>query len=253
MNHERLLADVGRVLAHWDETAVDVSPVPGGTLNWNFEVTTKSRKLFLRCYRQNLEIERIRGEHALTSWAAQRGLPAPAPLPTATGSTLVEWEGRAWAVFPWVEGLPVPRGSLNPVQAEALGDLHGRTQAILADHEASSGAAMHMRWDKAQSLALFDKVIDAARSRPTEGWLLAGLARQRDMLASLRVHPPEYFSELPCQVLHGDFHDQQVLFQGDAAVALVDWEIWHTDPRAWEVVRSLAFSRLPSTACRSCT
>ena len=27
-------------------------------------------------------------------------------------------------------------------------------------------------------------------------------------------------------------------------VAVVDWEIWHTDARAWELIRSLSFSKL---------
>ncbi|MEP6870314.1 MAG: phosphotransferase, partial [Anaerolineaceae bacterium] len=64
------------------------------------------------------------------------------------------------------------------------------------------------------------------------------------VLVDLRPAAPEYFASLPCQLLHGDFHDQQALFAEDEVRAIVDWEIWHNDPRAWELIRSLAFSQL---------
>jgi Ser/Thr protein kinase RdoA (MazF antagonist) len=77
--------------------------------------------------------------------------------------------------------------------------------------------------------------------------VLAAIRRHRGMLEPLEVLPPDAFAALPCQLLHGDFHDQQVLFAGDRVSALVDWEIWHADPKIWELIRSLAFSELLET------
>jgi homoserine kinase type II len=64
------------------------------------------------------------------------------------------------------------------------------------------------------------------------------------MLDDLTPLMPPDIAALPLQLLHGDFHDQQVLFQGSQASALLDWEIWRTDPRSWELVRSLSFSKM---------
>jgi aminoglycoside phosphotransferase (APT) family kinase protein len=101
---------------------------------------------------------------------------------------------------------------------------------------------MSQRWDKGQSLALLAQLAAEARRQGIAPWITAGITRQREQLEAVEVLPPEHFAALPSQVLHGDFHDQQVLFDGDRVTAVVDWEIWHTGARAWEVVRSLAFA-----------
>jgi Ser/Thr protein kinase RdoA (MazF antagonist) len=72
----------------------------------------------------------------------------------------------------------------------------------------------------------------------------AAIAKQRDLLDSLDALPPEAFATLPSQLLHGDFHDHQVLWDETGVVAVVDWELWRSDPRVWELIRSLAFSQL---------
>ena len=101
-----------------------------------------------------------------------------------------------------------------------------------------------MPWDGAQSLVALEHVISIAEQGREPDWLLGGLKRQQRMLEEMDVWTPDRFASLPCQVLHGDFHDQQALFVDDEVSAIVDWEIWHKDPRAWELVRSLSFSML---------
>jgi homoserine kinase type II len=222
----------------------EATPVPGGSLNWNYRVETDHGPRFLRRYRDDLEIARIRGEHGLVTWAAARGVPAVRPSGVRSGRTVAVVAGGRWALFPWVEGAPVERGHLSPEQARALGSVHGRIQAALAEHPLSEDAVMKLHWDRDESLALLGAVETAALKADAEEWILAGIRKQRAMLAALELAPPEAFAALPCQLLHGDFHDEQVLWDGDRVSAVVDWEIWHTDPRAWELVRSLAFSQL---------
>ena len=42
-----------------------------------------------------------------------------------------------------------------------------------------------------------------------------------------------------------DFHERQVIWGGDhRIVALVDWELTGSNPRIWELLRSLSFAKL---------
>ena len=243
-----LWAEIPGVLRAWRAPApASVARVPGGTLNWNFELRFEDgQRRFLRCYRSNLETERIRGEHTLVRWVADADarLPVPVPIVTAQGDTLELIGERRWALFPWMPGAPVQRGTLSSAQAHSLGDAHGRIQAILATHPESAAARLSMRWGKTESLDLLDRLVATAEKKRVPDWIRDGMVHQRHLLEATDVWPPERFASLPCQLLHGDFHDQQVLFLGDVVSAIVDWEIWHTDPRAWELVRSLAFSTL---------
>jgi homoserine kinase type II len=218
--------------------------VEGGTLNWNFRVVTGGRDFALRCHRDNLESERILGEHALLAWAAARGIAVPVAIPSRSGPTLVEADGHRWSFALWLPGAHVPRGILSSAQAWALGEMHGRIQTHLATHPDSLDAGLTLRWDIDESKRTLGRLIGVASERGEEPWIVEALARQRDLLGAMTPLTPEDITTLPRQLVHGDFHDQQVLFEGDEVWAVLDWEIWRTDPRAWELVRSLSFSKV---------
>ena len=237
-----LVTDVVGRYGYWPTG--DPEPVTSGTLNWNFRISTDGGEYFVRRYRDDLETERIRGEHQLVAWAAERGVPAPLPESVPDGPTWLELAGGRWAIYPWIEGELVPRGQLSPHQAQTLGALQGFTQSVLAHHPDSQGANLSMRWSKDESLALLRRIEGVPPKSSDDEVYQRAVTKQRETLEALDVLPPEAFAGLPCQVLHGDFHDHQVLWQGDSIAALVDWEIWHTDPRVWELVRSLAFTRI---------
>jgi homoserine kinase type II len=219
-------------------------PVLSGTLNWNFRIASDGGDLFVRRYRDDLESPRIQGEHHLVKWAEERGIPAPLPNETPDDRTFVEIGGGRWSVYPWIDGELVERGSLSATQRRTLGALHGLTQATLAHHPLSEGATLQMQWSKEESLTYLRRVAEVAAARPADAEYAGAVNKQLARLEQMEVLPPSAFQALPAQVLHGDFHDHQVLWQGDSIAALVDWEIWHTDPRVWELVRSLAFSLL---------
>jgi hypothetical protein len=67
--------------------------VPGGTLNWNFRIETDGGSYFVRRYRDNLETERIKGEHELLRWAEERGVPVALPEETPDDLSLVQRAG----------------------------------------------------------------------------------------------------------------------------------------------------------------
>lgn len=219
-------------------------PVTGGTLNWNFHVRTDGGEFFVRRYRDDLDVRGILGEHALTKWIAERGIPAPVPATVPERGTIAMIGSGNWALFPWVDGVVRERGTLTPAQATTLGMAHGAIQAILAEYPPEFADRPANTWDKGQSLKLLGRIRKVAAERHAEPWMQDHLASQAASLERLDVLPPAAFNSLPRQVLHGDFHDHQVLWDGDDIVAVVDWELFRTDARVWELIRSLAFSQL---------
>lgn len=245
MDWESLAANAPGALRHWTGAEpISLVPVEAGTLNWNFRVDFGNRRCVLRCHRDNLETERIEGEHALLAWVSERGIPAPVPVPTSAGETLVEWGGHRWSLAPWMRGELQPRGTLSGAQAHALGAMQGRIQSLLGTHPESRDPALTLRWDIEDSLVRLATLVEVARKRQEASWIVDALVRQRRLLAEADALTPVEIDTLPRQLLHGDFHDQQVLFEGGEVTAVLDWEIWRTDPRAWELVRSLSFSKV---------
>ncbi len=231
----------------------DPSEVSGGTLNDNYHVTTADGPFFARRYRTGIEADRIRHEHSITRWVADRHAPAIAPLARPTGETVVEVEGRLWSLFPWVDGRAPVRGEIRPLEAEAIGEAHGHVQHLLADHPESEGASLKLlservAWDTSASLESLAAIEDRATEVGATQSLLDALAFQHQLLESEPSRSFEEFDWLPTQLLHGDFHDQQVLRgAGDTVGGVVDWELTQPASRVWELIRSLHFARLLET------
>lgn len=240
MTDERLIAAVLAKAGFLSPLGVE--RIRAGTLNRNFRVETRDGPLFAREYREGLSPGRIREELELLAWCGERGIPVATPLDVG-GSRLMEVEDRLWSLFPWVDGTAIPRGQATRAQAEALGEMHGRVQSVLANHPASAGSSWARRWNKDESLRTVSSLIEIAKSRAAEPWMMAALELHRDLLEVATIQPFEHFSSLPVQLVHGDFHDQQVLFGPAGDVVLVaDWELFQAAPRAWELLRSLDFS-----------
>jgi len=223
-------------------------PIVNGTLNENYRVGTTTGAVFVRRHRADRERQHIDGEHEIIAFAAAHAIPVSAPLPAASGSTIVDHDGSAWAVFPWVNGRTPQRGEVTAAEAYALGEMHGRIHAVFATHPGSVGAAFQMRWDKDETLGLLARCIELARERREAEDIQQALAFQRELLGRSPIEPPAYFGALPCQLTHGDYHAEQLLFGADGTVAAVtDWEMYQQTSRVWEVIRSLSFSQLLHT------
>jgi Ser/Thr protein kinase RdoA (MazF antagonist) len=242
-------AVVDAVLAQYGlVSTAEAIPVITGTLNGNARVATTTGDVFVRRHRRGVNLARVLAEHDIVAFAAAHEIPVAPPLRAMDGSTAIEHAGAAWAVYPWLDGRTPERGAITPGEAFALGQELGRIHAAFAEHPGSDNARFTMRWDKSETLGLLEKCLALAESRHEVAAIRDALAYQIDLLRTTEIEPPAYFEGLPCQLSHGDYHDQQVLFRDDATVvAVTDWEMFQQTARAWEVVRCLGFAQLLHT------
>ncbi|HMS60434.1 MAG TPA: phosphotransferase, partial [Tepidiformaceae bacterium] len=243
------LADIDAVLAAYGlaRTGMPVR-TEGGTLNANYRTPTAGGAVFVRLHREGFTAGRVRAEHDILDFVRARGIPVPRPLSTTSGHTTVDTTAGTWSVYPWLEGEHPVRGELGTRRAAALGEMHGRIHGVLATHPASPGASFTMAWDRDHSLETLARIDAAAAARGADPWIREGIALQASLLRAEPLRYPRDFAGLPCQLAHGDYHDQQVLFDPAGSVAAVtDWELCGPFARIWDVVRSLAFSLLFST------
>lgn len=215
-----------------------------GTLNDNYRVSSGTRQFFVRHHRADCDRDQIIAEHALVVWVGERGIPVARPLADREGRTITETADGFWSVFPWIAGRSLVRGRIGASDARALGAMHGRIQTTLAAHP-RSGEQQALRWDAADSLSVLRDVEAVAIRAQADPWLLEGLRTQARMLEADWSRAPSAFGSLPSQLVHGDYHDEQMLFgRRDDIIAVVDWENARVLPRVYEVLRALALSRL---------
>ncbi len=240
----RRAAVAGVLRAYRTGPAHEVIPVSEGLLNRGYRVTTETGRFFLKCYVDRTTASRtaITAQHRATAALHALGLPTAPPLRTRGGGTVTTYDGRRFALFPWVAGGHRHGTGLEQQQCgelgALLGRLHGALEQVCAPVRQPSG---HRSADPTESERLIADLRWRARSRRPAGPFDA-LAEQRlterlDLLAAHRHRRPAPEDAPPTGWTHGDFHGLNLLYDGGRVAAVLDWDKLGPRPRAEEAVR----------------
>src|SRR5438132_3679754 len=81
-----------------------IEALTAGSVNSNFRLTDSAGQIyFARLYEEQDRAGAAR-EHALVAALDDAGVPVVRALEAQDGGSLADFEGKAFAVFPWVEG-----------------------------------------------------------------------------------------------------------------------------------------------------
>lgn len=233
------------VLDVWGlEPVGDVTPTTLGTMNETFIVTTPARRLVLRRHRRT-ERCLVEREHDVIRHARDRGVPAPAALPTPAGDRVVDRAGRLYSLFSYAPGRQVARDDLTLEHARSMGDMLARVHLALEDcpFTPPPEAGLPTREDTLHRLA---GVVEEIERRPDHGvqeqWALQRLrTRERWLRSGADPRPPPPSRE-PVQMIHGDYQESNLFFTGDAVAAVIDWDKAEPAHPADEIVRAMYLS-----------
>lgn len=243
------------LLAAWDRGAVLSAAVPAaGTVNRTLLLATTTGEYALRAYRHR-DREPVEREHAVIAHVRAHGLPAVAPLPLPGGETILERDGRYYALFPRAPGRQYRKADLSAEAAAAMGGFLARLHRALADFPPERAARRPFALDRAATLAGIARLERAIAARPArEPRDAVALTWLRGQRAWLEQAPPAAgldLAGLAEQTIHGDYQESNLFFADGEVSAIIDWDQTYIAPPAWEVVRAchLAFGFAPAS-CR---
>jgi Ser/Thr protein kinase RdoA (MazF antagonist) len=159
-------------------------------------------------------------EHAIVGQLRDRGWPVAVPVPSAAGRLVVVDDGRRYSLFPRLAGR---RGSPGrPRQPRELGRLLGRLHRDLAAVSVAGPPDAFPR--------ILEMPADPAWQRldALDDPVLNGLIRRK--LAEVRAAAGSAASGRPgVQLVHGDWHDGNILYRGGAVSGILDFDFAHPD------------------------
>jgi Ser/Thr protein kinase RdoA (MazF antagonist) len=121
------------VLARYDLGAVHAwEPKAGGGIDESFVVTSASGRTFFKRRSTDYSPEMIACDHALIEFLVSHTFPTPALVPTLRGESWVEWEGRIYEAYAFVEGSDYVPGDLR--QISSLGQTVGRYHHLVSQY-----------------------------------------------------------------------------------------------------------------------
>ncbi|MBT2412103.1 phosphotransferase [Streptomyces sp. ISL-12] len=237
-------------------SALSCEPVDQGLLNRGWRLCTTRGRFFLKHHfdPETATPAAIDRQHRATRRLARLGVPVAPALPGRDGRTVVVVGGHCYALHPWIEGRHRHGGQLTEAQCERLGALLGAVHAGLEQVMPGSEPRTPSRTgapgvpdpaasaDPADTFALIDDLLaQVRRHRPADSF--DALARHR--LLERRELLERHADRRPPRGgavgwVHGDFHPFNLLYQGEAPAAIVDWDRLSVRPRAEEAVRAAA-------------
>ena len=208
------------------------TPIAVGTINTNVRVETGDGVRFLRI-NEGKSREDVEREAAIVQHVAGRGVPTPPPILTPSGKPFAVWQGQLVSLFPWLPGRTLHRSILTADQARQAG------RALAQLHLAGRDYPDHRpgRYEPDEIDRRLAHVSAAAAGGDPA--LAAAVAELGPELQRLHA---ERRPDLPLGLIHGDLFIDNVLYDGDALVALLDFEQASWGRLAYDLaVTTLAF------------
>ena len=220
-----------------------VEPIASGRVNEHWLVWRGGERCVLRRYAAGQTAPSIAWEHRLLRHFAGRGWPVAAPLASAAGDSLAAAEGALFALFPFLAGAPVEFGT--PAARTLKGRLLARLHADGARFEEGQRPGLGRAWEldalaaRADGLTFNALLATFAREYPELGRGVRA-ARYRNLRELARLG----YGDLPDAVVHCDFHNDNLFFEGGHLSALLDFDWAHRDAAAYDIAVSLSLDCL---------
>jgi homoserine kinase type II len=208
------LADARRLGAEFGLDVIAIEPLSAGSVNSNFALTDAAgQRYFARLYEEQGR-EGALAELRLVGELSRAGVPVVQCLPRGDGAGVGDFAGKAFAVFPWLDGEILCQGRVTPVACQKLGaalaQVHLTTPQLARPSEGRFRIAdLRERLDRVEREGHVAYAADVARIRER----LAHYEAERCRL------------QAPRGVIHSDLFRDNVLWttSGDLS-ALLDFE-----------------------------
>lgn len=208
------LADAVRLGREFGLDVAAVEALSVGSVNSNFALTTRDgRRYFARLYEEQGRAGAL-SELALVAALARAGVPVVECLPRLDGGGVGDFQGKAFAVFPWLEGEILCQGRVTPAACETLG-------AALARVHLTTPAVPRPNEGRFRIVDLRERLLGVERGGHRQ--YDADIAHIRERLAHYEAARGALSA--PRGVIHQDLFRDNVLWtkQGEL-LALLDFE-----------------------------
>jgi homoserine kinase type II len=251
-------AEAIEAAGRWELGQIEsIVTLPGGSsASPKFLVRSARGTFVLKCRAAHAsDAERIAFAHAFMQATAAVGVPVAMPVVSHAGCAHESVASSAWELFPFIEG---ERWSRRPGQArvagEALGCMHAAGLALVW-HGHVQAASFHGNLQVLEAL----RRVPRAVQRVEPDVEMVALSNACETLAEAYTEASAAVEEvgyarLDSQVVHGDFHPGNVIFDGDRVAAVIDFDAARLEPAVVDFANGLMqFACFRGTAARVAT
>jgi homoserine kinase type II len=215
-------------LYHIDDLE-DFGGIAEGSVNSAYWVQVRGRRLFLRITEKK-RIQDMIFEKKLLRHLEGHGLPVPHLIENVAKGSFIPWSkrGRYVSLFEFLGGRELGVFEVRAKHVRAIGVFAGRMHAVSEDFDGTR--ENEFRLEKLeQKLERLERSVKSRRLAGRFAEDIVTLRREFDRQSKRR------FGRLPQGTIHGDLFVDNVKFQGDKLVGVIDFEMGATERLVWEL------------------
>ena len=219
------------------ESALDI----GGSSNLNLLVTDHHQRYIVRVYRPWVTSARVRDMQRARQHLAAGGVPCVPVIPTLNGAESITVDQRLVEVEPFVEhDAKMDSWERLETGLPLLGRIHSLLRTLDVSDDGRNAPASN-------NIAPQDVLTGTVRGttlirswQPTPAELQLADAAER--LAHKAAHAQREFADLPRQLVHGDYWDNNVLFRNGQVVLVADLDFMGERSRIDDLALTLYYT-----------
>lgn len=227
------------------EPITQVSPLSGGEWKTLWRLDGAQRTYVASISHPTTTVESIAYEHRLLHYLHAQLPPVPAPLLANDGSSYFLDEGRIVSLFPLMPGSMADGEHVQLSAARFLATFHQVGQRF-PDQSPRPGVPPWYAWDWcAAEWPLIEEALASPLTTTSRigqrFWQAAGdwasqIRERKEQIQAERTHFQQWLAELAhvtplltSGLVHDDYHDNNLLVEGEQVTALLDWDGCHPD------------------------
>jgi homoserine kinase type II len=221
---------------------IDAYRIEKGFVNDSWDVSTSLGRFFLkRHHAEQRQPDIVRAQRDLMQWLRLRGFPTPAVHFTTAGDSILDLNGEIYEIQEYIAGEPYDFGNPNHLDeaARTLSRYHRAVEGL----ELAALRSFDERYSPALARNLLGSLVKTWRLEDDDGLLSQARALDtylEQLTVRFSVHRP-----MPHLVIHGDYYADNLLFDGDGIVGVVDYDKSSWQPRVVEVAEAVIFFASP--------
>jgi Ser/Thr protein kinase RdoA (MazF antagonist) len=223
-----------------------------GSVNYNVKIKTSKDTFFFRAYDEAQDKKHMVFEHKLLKKLSDKGFIVSSPLKTRLGETLLQIKGYYVSIFNWIKGRHF-RYSISSIKtvARKLGSFH----LLIKDYhpnpyERQKAYRNFLKKEKDYLNSILEHFFLGNYSHlyrlkykpkltPYDSFIKDNLEKMQPIYTNLVVNYQSL--RFPIQefiMLHGDYHEENVLFKRSKMVAMLDFDYARYGLRHYEVAET---------------
>lgn len=208
----------------------------------NFIIGNNKEKYFLKAYPNG--VVRVKKSHAAEKFFAAHKIPVVLPIESKEGKTYFVCQRTVYAVFPYETGMQYERLKVPTRALQSAGAMLAKIHLLSKDGlplEVRKRKFLISRKKALQRFVKIEKFItNITRKSEFDRQVLAFIEKKKHVIESNAFScDRKGFGKR--HIIHADYHEENMFFQGSQVKYIFDWEMVSAAPRVMELHRSMDF------------